>query len=45
MKKKKNNKWLVVGFITILLIILALLINFSRGPSVDTKLNLTEKNG
>lgn len=43
MKKKKNNKWLVVGFITILLIILALLINFSRGPSVDTKLNLTEK--
>ena len=43
MRKKKNNKWIVVCFICVLLIILALLINFSRGSSEDTKLNLTEK--
>jgi len=43
MKKKKNNRWLMIGFICILLIILIMLINFSKGSSVDTKLNLTEK--
>lgn len=43
MKKKKNNRWLMLGFICILLIILIMLINFSKGSNVDTKLNLTEK--
>lgn len=43
MRKKKNNKWLVTGFICILLIILVLLISFSKNSSGDTKLNLTEK--
>ncbi len=43
MKKKKNNRWLMIGFICILLIILIMLINFSKGSNVDTKLNLTEK--
>lgn len=43
MRKKKNNKWLVVGLITLLVITLILLINFSRGPGDNTKLNLTEK--
>ncbi|MEE0699696.1 MAG: GGDEF domain-containing protein [Bacilli bacterium] len=43
MRKKKNNKWLVIGLITLLVIILIVLINFSRGPGDNTKLNLTEK--
>lgn len=43
MRRKKNNKWLVASFICVLLIILVVLINFSKGPSAHTKLNLTEK--
>lgn len=43
MRKKKNNKWLVIGFIFLLLVILILLINFSKDSNINTKLNLTEK--
>lgn len=43
MRKKRNNRWLVVCFIIILLAILIVLINFSKGTGADTKLNLTEK--
>lgn len=43
MRKKKNGKWLVGSLITILVIVLILLINFSRGTGENTKLNLTEK--
>lgn len=43
MRKKKNNRCLVVCFIIILLAILIVLINFSKGTGADTKLNLTEK--
>ena len=43
MKKKKNNNWIVGLFILVLVGILVLLINFSKGPENDSKLNLTEK--
>ena len=43
MRKNKKNKWLVFGLITFLVIILVMLINFSKGSGYDTKLNLTEK--
>ena len=43
MRKKKNNKWLVISFIILLLVILVLLINFSKGSGSNTKLTLTEK--
>lgn len=43
MRKKKNKRWLVVGFILILVIILILLINFSGNNGVNTSLNLSEK--
>lgn len=43
MRKKKNNRWLIIGFICVLLVILIMLINFSKGPNTNTKLNLTEK--
>ena len=43
MRKKKNKRWLVVGFIIILVIILIILINFSNSNAVDTRLNLSEK--
>ncbi len=43
MRKKKNRRWLVVGFIIILVIILIILINFSNSNAVDTRLNLSEK--
>ena len=43
MRKKKSNKWLVTGFILVLLIILIVLINLSKGPDSNTNLNLTEK--
>ena len=43
MRKKKNKRWLVVGFIIILVIILIVLINFSNSNAIDTRLNLSEK--
>ena len=43
MKKEKNNNWIVGLFILVLVGILVLLINFSKGPENDSKLNLTEK--
>ena len=43
MRKKKSNKWLVTGFILVLLVILIVLINLSKGPDSNTNLNLTEK--
>lgn len=43
MRKKKNSKWLVGILIVVLVAILVILINFSKGSGVNTKLNLTEK--
>lgn len=43
MRKKKNNKWLVVTFILFLVLILILLIVFSKSPKDKTSLNLSEK--
>ncbi len=43
MRKKKNSKWLAGILIAGLVVILILLINFSRGSSKNTKLNLVEK--
>ena len=43
MKKNKNNKWLVIVFILVLVAILIALINLSKGNKENTKLNLTEK--
>lgn len=43
MRRKKNNKWLVIGLITFLVIVLILLINSVKAPKDNTKLNLTEK--
>ena len=41
MRKKKNSKWLVTGLIVLLVIILIVLISFSKDSNIDTKLNLT----
>lgn len=43
MRKKNNNKWLVGILISVLVVVLIILINFSRGARENTKLNLTEK--
>lgn len=44
MRKKHNNKWFVVGFISILVLILILLIAFGGNDNSNlTNLNLTEK--
>ena len=40
MKKKKNNNWIVGLFILVLVGILVLLINFSKGPENDSKFQL-----
>lgn len=43
MRKKKNNTLLVGLFIAILVVVLIILINFSKSGNENTKLNLTEK--
>lgn len=43
MRKKKDNKWLVITFILFLVLVLILLIVFSKGPKDKASLNLSEK--
>ncbi len=43
MRKNKNKKWLVIGLIIFLVVVLILLISFSKKNNGDTSLNLTEK--
>lgn len=43
MRKKKNRRWLVGTLIVLLVVVLIVLINFSRGNGENTSLNLTEK--
>ena len=43
MRKKKNNRWLGAVLILVLLVVLALLIVFSKGPKDNAKLSLSEK--